>query len=298
MSVVIALGDYPAIDAILQAASLPLTGWRVSGNVTDGYIRDCIAEQWTGDRWGFTWTYVPGQDADGYSQGEEFELTYTASQAAIWEQLSTGNSNIVTDRLVNGNSEVVLDSNGDLTTPGNVIIGGANVNNETHLVIDGANYWTSIQWKNFPAQQTTAAPFECQSQLLRVFRGENGISGHEELVAVTANTDNGDENALMITTSKGKIPDAPYNDGVGVQHNFIFGGDGKMQFPDGTKQETAYVPRNANLDGGGASVHYEIDTAFVDGGFSSSRHGYADPMFDGGTVGTENNLYNLDGGRA
>jgi len=371
MSVVIALGDYPAIDAVLQAASLPLSGWQVSGNVTDGYVRDCIAEQWTGDRWAFTWNYVPGQDADGYSPGEEFELVYTVPQAAIWTQVDnsktvavpwgiinravdfdlytdsggpnankyaevwmkennevsitadgdhntwrfkasgdlhfpdgsiqttayTGGINGASDRLVSGDYQVVLGADGNLTVPRNITVGGVN-GQESHFVVDGSNYWTSIQWINFPAQPSDVTPFECESQLLRVFKGTGGVAGHEEMVAVSAVTDNGTQNGLMITTSNNKIPDAPYNDGVGTQYNWIFGGDGKVQFPDGTKQATAYVPRNTNLDGGGASVHYETDTVFVDGGFSSTRHGVADAAFDGGNRLTENNLYNLDGGGA
>ena len=151
---------------------------------------------------------------------------------------SNGNSVLgggggTTDRLDNGNVQVVLDGDNNLTVPGQLIIGGADSGQESHLVIDAANYWTSIQWKNFSAPQDPGAtPFECQAQLLRVFSGTNEVNGHEELVALTAVRPNSTTlNGLMITTSDGKIPDAPYNDGVGTQHNFIFGGNGKLQLP-------------------------------------------------------------------
>jgi hypothetical protein len=81
---------------------------------------------------------------------------------------------------------------------------------------------------------------------------------------------------------------------------WTFSPDGKLNFPDGTRQQTAYVHRNINLDGGGAMAHYDIDVdvAFVDGGFSSTRHGVADASFDGGNRLTEVNQFNLDGGGA
>jgi len=119
-----------------------------------------------------------------------------------------------TDRLDNGNVQVVLDENNNLTVPGQLIIGGAESGQESHLVIDAANYWTSIQWKNFNSPQDPGAtPFECQAQLLRVFSGTNEVNGHEELVALTAvRPAETSYNGMMITTSDGKIPDAPYND--------------------------------------------------------------------------------------
>jgi len=85
---------------------------------------------------------------------------------------------------------------------------------------------------------------------------------------------------------------------VNTGKHWKFTTDGSVQFPDNTKQTTAYVHRNINMDGGGAAVHYEQEVGYIDGGFSSTRHGVADPMFDGGNRLTENNQYNLDGGGA
>lgn len=84
----------------------------------------------------------------------------------------------------------------------------------------------------------------------------------------------------------------------GRQYGWELNTRGGLVFPDNTVQTTAYVNRNVNLDGGGSSVHYDADIAFVDGGFSATRHGVIDPTFDGGNTLTENNQLNLDGGGA
>mgnify|MGYP003332481833 CR=1 FL=1 len=177
-----------------------------------------------------------------------------------------------TDRLDNGNVQVVLDENNNLTVPGQLIIGGAESGQESHLVIDAANYWTSIQWKNFNSPQDPGAtPFECQAQLLRVFSGTNEVNGHEELVALTAVRPNSTTlNGLMITTSDGKIPDAPYNDGVGTQHNFIFGGNGKLQLP----ANGDIVDSNGNSVLGTSDVTfdgYRIDQGSVSQGVTNGQ---------------------------
>ena len=84
----------------------------------------------------------------------------------------------------------------------------------------------------------------------------------------------------------------------GGQRNWEFTTTGNIRFPDGSQQSTAYIKQNINLDGGGATVQYDADIAFVDGGFSSTRHGVVDPTFDGGNTLTESNQLNLDGGGA
>jgi hypothetical protein len=133
----------------------------------------------------------------------------------------------------------LFDSNGDLTAPGDIVVGGGlNAGGqEQHFIIDSSNYWTSIQWKNFAnPQDPGTTPFECQAQLLRVFANNNTVTSEcnvqnprEELVAVTVvRPDNTNYNGLMISTSERKIPDAPYNDGTGARHDFLFGGDGYL----------------------------------------------------------------------
>jgi hypothetical protein len=78
----------------------------------------------------------------------------------------------------------------------------------------------------------------------------------------------------------------------GPEYKWRFETDGKLTFPDGSAQTTAYVHNNVNLDGGGASTVYEVETAYADGGFASIRS--FSETFDG----NEGNNYILDGGRA
>ena len=197
---------------------------------------------------------VPFQSGDPteIDSGTPFTVTVTGtpSQPNIWHQLPT------------------FDNNNNLNIPADIIVGGGNNGGqEQHLVIDSSNYWTSIQWKNFTSpQDPNSLPFECQAQLLRVFADNNTATQYcnisnprEELVAVTAVRSSGTNyNGLMLSTSDGKIPDAPYNDGVGTRHNWIFGGDGSITFPDNSVQTTAYVTGNqliwAATDNGHGSI--------------------------------------------
>ena len=177
----------------------------------------------------------------------------------------------------NGRNFVFNGTDGSLTAPGNItaagdIIVGAGFNgNESHFVVDGSNYWTSIQWKNMTQLQDPGnMPFECQAQLLRVFADNNTATQYcnisnprEELVAVTAIRPNATTlNGIMISTSDSKIPDAPYNDGVGTRHDFIFGGDGNLTTPgsiniDGTFANTVdgYLNLRGDTTGTTSRIH-------------------------------------------
>jgi len=59
-------------------------------------------------------------------------------------------------------------------------------------------------------------------------------------------------------------------------------------------QQIATVSRPMAIDGGGSSTLYEIETAYVDGGTASVRHGSQDSVFDG----SYGNNYSLNGGGA
>jgi hypothetical protein len=76
----------------------------------------------------------------------------------------------------------------------------------------------------------------------------------------------------------------------GPEYKWRFDTSGKLTFPDGSVQTTAYVNNNVNM--GGASTVYEVETAYADGGFASIRS--FSETFDG----NEGNNYILDGGRA
>ena len=170
-------------------------------------------------------------------------------------------------RLTTNTYTWTFGTDGDLTVPANIIVGN-NGPTESHFIVDGSNYWTSMQWINFSPQPSNTTPFECQSQLLRVFSGTGAVTGHEELVAVCAVQDNDTENGILITTSNGKIPDAPYNDGEGTQYNWLFGGDGNLTLPAGGNildSNGDSVLGGLEIDGGNASTNYTSEIT-VDGG--------------------------------
>ena len=85
-------GQFSGLDSRMQSLSLPATqGWQLSqNNATDGYTRDCVAANASETEWTFTWQYVSGQDSTSFSQNDEFELTYTEPQTAIWERVHAG----------------------------------------------------------------------------------------------------------------------------------------------------------------------------------------------------------------
>jgi hypothetical protein len=183
--------------------------------------------------------------------GDVWVITYTAS----WPN---GNPQTLSFRSIGGTW--TFGTNGNFTAPGDIIVGSNPFNNggnEQHFIIDASNYWTSIQWKNFTdPQDPSATPFECQAQLLRVFASESTVTSvcnidnpREELVAVTAvRPNNTTHNGIMISTSDGKIPDAPYNDGQGTRHDWVFGGDAKLTTPQGGHNTTSSIGQGPDSD--------------------------------------------------
>ena len=118
MVLTVAKGQLPLLDDMLDNLSLPNSAdWKLSqNNATDGYVRDCVAAD-AGDNWTFTWQYVSGQDSANFSQNDQFELTYTAPPAAIWEVVGTqgltGDTGFTPS--AEGNVKYSLDINGDIT---------------------------------------------------------------------------------------------------------------------------------------------------------------------------------------
>jgi hypothetical protein len=151
-------------------------------------------------------------------------------------------------------------SDGTFYSGGNIVVGQSNNGNESHFIINSTDYWTSIQWKNFTSpQDPNNTPFECQAQLLRVFANDNTVAQYcniqnprEELVALTAIKPNGTNfNGVMLSTSDTQIPDAPYNDGTGTRHDWIFHGDGTTQLPS--------MPTNARTGTADALIFTKIN---------------------------------------
>ena len=216
--------------------------------------------------------------------------------------------------LVNGEYTVELNSSGNLTVPQRLIIGGTNSNYESHLEIDASNYWTSIQWTHLPfAQDPNAGPFECQAQLMRVFSGSGEIEGHEELVAVSVvKPTNTTYNGLMLTTSDGKIPDAPYNDGVGTMYNWVFGGDGTLSFPTLNGNTRTGSGNNLQFEGSyaqkiistkaGTELRQTVERLVISGGDSyfdgSAHHGEGGDIYLWAGAGENGGDIKVDGGNS
>ena len=119
MVLTVAKGQLPLLDDMLNNLSLPNSAdWQLSqGNATDGYVRDCVAaEDDSGNNWTFTWQYVSGQDSTSFSQNDQFELTYTQPQAAIWEVVGTQGltGTIGFTPTQEGQVKYSLDINGDI----------------------------------------------------------------------------------------------------------------------------------------------------------------------------------------
>ena len=142
MTLTVAPGTNTTVDDIINSLTLPATtGWKLSqGNVTDGYVRECVVDVNNSGHWIFTWDYVSGQDQNSFNSGTEFDLFYTAAQPAIWEQVSTGSSS--GDRLVNGNNEVTLDADGNLRLSNHVIALNG------RFIQDCDDGTTSFRWVN------------------------------------------------------------------------------------------------------------------------------------------------------
>lgn len=120
MVLTVAKGQLPLLDNMLNNLSLPNSAdWQLSqNNATDGYVRDCVAaEDDSGNNWTFTWQYVSGQDSTNFSQNDQFELTYTQPQAAIWEVVGTQGltGDIGFTPTQEGQVKYSLDINGDIT---------------------------------------------------------------------------------------------------------------------------------------------------------------------------------------
>lgn len=278
-------------------------------NASSTLLRDVLAELEVGDQiqldggvWSVTYPYTGGINGSFAVNGDFSIPDIQFIQLPDKRNLTDG------IRLSKDDNIWTFSSNGEFIVPGDIISGRGSNGSQSHFVVDGSNYWTSMKWINFSPQPSNAAPFECQSQLLRVFSDTGEINGHEELVAVSAIQDNDTQNGLMITTSDGKIPDAPYNDGIGKQYNWIFTGDGNIKFPaNGNIVDTHNRPildinpnaLNINTDGGTASSIFAAGDEMFTGGGSTTIYGDYEASLDGGF--SYNNKFStnrIDGGGA
>jgi hypothetical protein len=339
MVVQVAMGENSALDTFMQSIQLPMsTGWQLSqGNVTDGYTRNCVADIADGENWKFTWQYVAGQDGTSFSQGDEFQLTYTVPQAKIWEQLDNASMDMLPWGIQNNSQGFDLYTNG--TNSDRYAEVWMEENNRVLITADGeTNSWqfkaggtmvfplvngqTYIQEQRYGMGNVVA--YNDGGWAIGVYDGNNygtegmrlspGIEGAAEVI-LPANQDAANV-ALQLNNYAGNVQVNANN------HYWNFNSEGNLVLPqtdmtaspqpvsypgitftDGTQQVTAYRPDliqpvTVNVDGGGASVNYEISENFADGGFASTRHGVADPTYDGLHSNVATKTYTLNGGGA
>lgn len=110
--------------------------------------------------------------------------------------------------------------------------------------------------------------------------GVNGLSANSNSTAITGGTGLA---PVAIEISDAGVSFAVPADSL---NHWTFGPDGSLEFPDGTKQETAFIlegePEPAiSIDGGGAYEIYELDLQFSDGGRAASIFSILDPLLDG-----------------
>jgi len=110
-------------------------------------------------------------------------------------------------------------------------------------------------------------------------------------------------NAQLYTDRTGNAQVSIRSKGIAGDKTWAFKDNGEVQFPDNTLQTTAYRNRpltNLNLDGGSASVVFEIDMAFVDGGGSFLRGILSQDIYDGNDGGATITQFDkiLDGGQS
>jgi hypothetical protein len=123
---------------------------------------------------------------------------------------------------------------GDLTAPGDIVVGGVDGG---HIYIDsteGAN--TSVRWINMPVNE--------DASIIRAYTGnpdeETGLNrGRIQL----AWQDSDRSGLRIISYDRTDSEDT-------VEHEWTFQGDGGLQFPDGTTQTTAYTGGGGNANTG------------------------------------------------
>lgn len=193
-------------------------------------------------------------------------------------------------------------------------------NAQKHWVMDGTSGDLTLPGNLLSASGNTAITFDDQGRFSNINFNTGGGSpwtmtwGNKGILTIGQDLEFGANASIYGDNQSGVITLSP-----GHSADFIFGTDGNLTLPpftsspqptttgirfgDDTFQQTAYIPRDPqpiaiNIDGGGAAVHYEVTESFADGGFASTRHGVADPAYDGLTSNVVPLTYTLNGGGA
>jgi len=136
---------------------------------------------------------------------------------------STGSGS--SDRLVNGEYQVVLDSDGDLTAPKDIVVGGVGGGHFVVDCTDGEN--TSVRWYNIPENEN--------HNIIRAYTGNPDDETELNRGRIQLAWQDSDRSGLrIISYDRSDEEDT-------VEHNWTFQGNGGLRFPDATVQTTAFT---------------------------------------------------------
>jgi hypothetical protein len=150
-------------------------------------------------------------------------ITTSAEDKTITFNATGGDGD--TDRLVNGEYQVVLDSDGDLTAPKDIVVGGVNGGRLVVNADDGEN--TSVRWYNMPENETHS--------IIRTYTGNLDDETELNRGRIQLTWQDSDRSGLRIVSYDRS------NEENTVERNWTFQGDGGLRFPDATVQTTAYT---------------------------------------------------------
>jgi hypothetical protein len=199
------------------------TGFNVE-DLGEGEVKISLGSSWK------TWQVdgqeslvAVGEDTVTFVAGTNMSITTSAEDKTITFNATGGGGD--TDRLVNGEYQVVLDSDGDLTAPKDIVVGGVNGG---HFVInanDGEN--TSVRWYNMPENEPHS--------IIRTYTGNPDDETELNRGRIQLVWQDSDRSGLRIVSYDRS------NEENTVERNWTFQGDGGLRFPDATVQTTAFT---------------------------------------------------------
>ena len=199
------------------------TGFNVE-DLGEGEVKISLGSSWK------TWQVdgqdslvAVGEDTVTFVAGTNMSIATSAEDKTITFNATGGDGD--TDRLVNGEYQVVLDSDGDLTAPKDIVVGGVNGG---HFVInanDGEN--TSVRWYNMPENEPHS--------IIRTYTGNPDDETELNRGRIQLVWQDSDRSGLRIVSYDRS------NEEDTVEHNWTFQGNGRLRFPDATVQTTAFT---------------------------------------------------------
>jgi hypothetical protein len=200
------------------------TGFNVE-DLGEGEVKISLGSSWK------TWQVdgqeslvAVGEDTVTFVAGTNMSIATSAEDKTITFNATGGGGD--TDRLVNGEHEVVLDSDGDLTAPKDIVVGGVDGG---HLIVDctdGEN--TSVRWYNIPENENHS--------IIRAYTGNPDDETELNRGRIQLAWQDADRSGLRIISYDRSNDD---NEEDVVTHEWTFQGDGSLELPGDIRSESA-----------------------------------------------------------